>query len=46
MWFQQDGAPLHHIVVKCVNGSLKIILDAELVADVKLEFLGPHAHLT
>jgi hypothetical protein len=38
---------LHHItVVKYVNCCLKIILDAGLVTDVKLQFPGLHAHLT
>jgi hypothetical protein len=46
MWFQYDFAPLHYTVVKCVNGCLKIILHVGQVADVKLEFLGLHAHLT
>jgi hypothetical protein len=46
VWLQQGGAPLYHTEVRCVNGTLKFILDAELVADVNLEFLGLHAHLT
>jgi hypothetical protein len=32
-------------VVKCVHGCPKIILDAELVADVKLYFLLLHDEL-
>jgi hypothetical protein len=38
---------LHQItVMKCVNSCPSIILDAWLVADVKLKFFGLHAHLT
>jgi hypothetical protein len=38
---------LHHItIVKCVSGCPKIILDAGLVADVKLLYSGLQAHLT
>jgi hypothetical protein len=33
-------------VLKCVNDCSKIILGARLVADVKLQFPGLHAHLT
>jgi hypothetical protein len=38
---------LQHITaVKCVKGCPKMFLDARLVADVKLQFPGLHAHLT
>jgi hypothetical protein len=38
---------LHHItILKCVNGCPKIIVDAALDADLKLQFPGLHAHLT
>jgi hypothetical protein len=37
---------VHHIIVlNCVNGYQKIVLDAELVVYVKLQFPGLHAHL-
>jgi hypothetical protein len=34
------------VVVKCVSGALKIILNAEMVASVKLQLLGLQFHLT
>jgi hypothetical protein len=38
---------LHHMeVMKTATGCPKIILDAEMVMDVKLLFPGLHAHLT
>jgi hypothetical protein len=38
---------LNHVVItKCINGGPKIILDAELVTDVKLQFPGLHSYLT
>jgi hypothetical protein len=36
----------HNVVVKRANGCQKIVLRALLVADVKLQFPGPHGHLT
>jgi hypothetical protein len=36
----------HITVVKCAKGCPKVILDAGLVADMKLQFPGLHAHLT
>jgi hypothetical protein len=45
LWFPHHGAP-PPTDVKCFSGRPKLILDAGLLTNMKLQFPGLHAHLT